>query len=434
MARRKELTEAKIRDLEARAETYSVPVDGLPLHVVVSPKGKKSYRVKFRIYPPAPSEYAPRPSPKQVEYVFPDSHVISLETAKERTRQLIESGKQGIDHREVWRIEKDELARKMKTIQADYNGYADAENPEFLKTAWDNYAATKSGVGRRHKLNIKRLWKHAEAGFGASKRTKDLTVSDVGKVKAALADTPQEFNKFRQTLFAVLELEVLEERISRNILRSKNKLTAPNPVKYRQTTLTEKGIQDFKEFYGNPENFDDIERNHARFLICILMTGQRPGMLRSLRREDDGVGNYLNLESGAMVFRKHKTAAKTTSTAETVFASEGALEIMRAAMRDSPDSPYVFGNIKAYKQEPLSEKRTEIVFRNYADKFETNSAEKLTTYSLRHTFGSTLARKNVHISMIKDQMLHSSVITTQQYIKTTEESRRQLAKSLDDLI
>lgn len=440
MARTKTLTDAKIRDLDPGPEDYYISVEGYPLRIKVSKKGTKSFVVKFYIHPKlTPDEQArakQKPKLKQVEYVLGQHPAMSLDTAKELSQQLVTSGRNGIDQRKVWAAEEAETASRMRTVQLEYLGESDPSNPEFLKTAWDTYGANKTGVSRRHSLNLVRLWKHVKKSLPETIKTADLKVSDVGKIRKDLFDRPQEFNKFRMVLFSVLETELHDGRISQNILRKRIEAVQPFPLKYRDTILTPKGENDFKAFFSDLSNFSHKQHNHARFLLTLLYTGQRPSMLRSLLKEDDGEGNFVDFKTGIMHFRRHKTAKKSTERAPAIKAPRIALNVMEAACEATPYSPYVFGshdNRKKFRDLPLSERRSQELFRQHAHRFEVDGSSQLEIYGLRHTFGTRLVDHGVPLHQVKDIMLHTSILTTQRYVRTTAETRRTLADKIDDI-
>lgn len=438
MARRRELTDLKIRNLEIKDKEYHEPVDGLPMSVRVARNGVKSYWVKFRIYPP---EEMPRgrgsAKPKQVFCSIGRVEEFDLEEAKERARKMISAGKAGIDQRKVWAKEHAEAVRQAAKEHFILNELADPGDPSFLKTAWMNYVNRKTMIKPRTKQNLKRLFNHITYCLGEGILTADLKASDVGTIKAALYDRPAEFNKFRAALYSVLESEFHDERISQNIMKKNLDDVRPHTPKFRNSALSKRGVEQFKAFYEDLENFQPQQRNHARFLLCLLYTGLRPSMLRSLLKEDNGQGNFVDLETGQLTFRQHKTIAKLTEKASALVASPTALEIMRAAADAAPYSPYVFGSLDdrtGYRHLPLSEKGTQVLFRANAHRFEVEGTEKLDIYSLRHTFGTMMVNGGIPIHQLKDQMLHESIVTTQRYVKTTAATRRALANKIDEII
>lgn len=398
------------------------------MHVRVNPTGKKVYIVKYRLYT--------RNDSKQIVHTLDDTSHLSLEDAKEKATILIRQAKRGIDQRELWRQADEQFQAEIQTAQIEAMGLADLENPAFLKTAWFNFAGLKVGIGKRHEAKLKQLWRHVVEYWNDTIRTKDVTVEKVLKVKKQLEDRPQEFNKFRMALNSVLDHELYEGRIDRNVVTR----VPPYPLKYRQTILSEKGVADFKTFFANVDQFLPKEQNHARFLLALLYTGMRPSMLRSLKKEDDGAGNYLDLTSPTgpmMVFRSHKTAKKRSEKAIYVPVSQQALLVMKAAASATPWSPYVFGSHDdraRYRDLPLSEKRNQEFFRKHVHRFETQGPEKFDLYGLRHTFGSLLVAAGIPINQVAEMMLHSNIVTTQRYIKSTDKTRQSVVERIEQII
>lgn len=438
MARKSTLTDRKIRDLEPQDKEYRVTLDELPLSITVSPRGTKTYKVKYRIYWP---EGTPQHAKyKRGQQVFPKIGRVedfTLEEAKERARAMIAAGKKGIDQVEVWEREQSDAVRQAMKEHFILNEAADPGDSSFLKTAWMNYVDRKTKITPRTKQNLRRLFKHITDCLGEGVLTADLKPSDVGTIKAALAERPAEFNKFRAALYSVLESEYHDERISQNIMKENVDDVRPHTPKLRNTVLSKRGVEQFKDFYSNLENFPQQQHNHARFLLCLLYTGLRPSMLRSLLKTDDHEGNFVDLETGQMTFRRHKTIAKLTEKASTLVASPTALEIMRAASEAAPYSPYVFGSLDdraGYRHLPLSEKGTQVLFRSHAHRFELEGSEKLEIYTLRHTFGTLMVNSGIPLHQLKDQMLHESIVTTQRYVRSTLETRKALAERIDNII
>jgi integrase len=428
MARTPRLTDAKIRDLDPQDKPYSVPVEGLPLKVVVSPKGTKSFVLKFRIY------HADR-KPQQVEAVVGTTGDMDLEEACERSRTLIASGKNGVDHRLIWKKEAAEFARQIQTEQMEALGTTDPENLEFLETAWKKFYNEKQNQAARHKAKMLGCWRHVVAHLEPTIRTKELTAADVAKIKERLAGTPQEFNKFLSALSGVLKHEIAAGRLEKYVLMGVKKY----PSQYRMTILNEKGIKQFQEFYGNMDNFAPIDQPHARFLLGLLYTGMRPKTLRTLEKVDNGTNNFVDWKrgpNGVIVIRKDKTSSKRKAPFVPVPITSQAAAIMRAASAATPWSPFIFGSNdsrKRFCEMSLSVKRTEQLFRRHATRFEVEGYEKLDIYSLRHTFGSMSAARNIPLNAVKDMMTHASVTTTEKYLKTTEQGRLAAARKIQDI-
>jgi len=434
MARQEKLTDAKIRDMEARDKPYFVPVPGSTLKVRVMPGGTKAYYLRWRVkqadgslkqigsvigYPPGQGVLKP----------------LGLDEAIAKALQLIAYGKKGIDPRPAWEAEEQADLRQSQTEQMDALGTNDPDNLEILKTAWDNYYANKKGVTPRHLRKMKNAWKQVAEHVSATIRTKDLTTAHINDMRQEMEDRPAEFNKVRMALSNVLRHEISAGRLEKYIL-----LDVPlYPPKRRMTILSEKGIKEFQAFFGDLEQFAEIDRPHARFLLGLLYTGMRPTTLRSLQKEDTQTNNFVDWKRGPhgmIVIRYDKTAKKRKEPFVPVPITEKAAAVMRAASAAAPWSPFIFGSADARKrfcEMPLSVKRTEQFFRKHADKFDVEGYGKLDIYSLRHTFGSMAAAAGIPLKSVGEMMLHTNVATTEKYVKLTDKSRLETVRKIEGL-
>lgn len=307
MARQEKLTDAKIRDMEARDKPYFVPVPGSTLKVRVMPGGTKAYYLRWRVKQADGSL-------KQIGSVIgypPGQGVLNplgLDEAVAKAHLLIAYGKKGEDPRPVWEAEEKKARQASQTEQMEALGTTDPENLEFLKSAWMNYYNNeRTDLAKRHKAKMLGCWRHVVAHLDPNIRTRDITDEHVDKVKRNMKSTPAEFDKFFLALYGVLKFEVSSGRLKKNILRGMDK----NPPKYRMTILNETGIRQFQEFYSNMENFAPIDQPHARFFLGLLYTGMRPKTLRTLQREDNGENNFVDWrrgDHGLIVIRKDKTS------------------------------------------------------------------------------------------------------------------------------
>lgn len=428
MARIPTLTDAKIRKLDPKDKPYRVSEPGLPVQIEVSPAGTKTFYTKYRVYHPDGRI-------QQVDAKVGTTGDMDLEEACERARTLKKSGRDGIDHRLIWKKEKEDFARQIQTEQMEALGTTDPENKEFLKTAWDDYYREKKGVTIRHLRKMRGAWKHIIEHLEHNIRTKDLTTADVMKIRNAMEDRPAEFNKFRMALSNVLTHEISAGRLEKYILMGVPLYTP----KRRMTILSEKGIKEFQAFFGDLEQFAEIDRPHARFLLGLLYTGMRPTTLRSLQKEDTQTNNFVDWKRGPhgmIVIRYDKTAKKRKEPFVPVPITQQAAEVMRAASAATPWSPHIFGSADARKrfcEMPLSVKRTEQFFRKHAHRFDVEGYGKLDIYSLRHTFGSMAAAAGIPLKSVGEMMLHTNVATTEKYVKLTDKSRLETVRKIEGL-
>lgn len=426
-------SDAKIRDLEPREKMYFVSFPGSNLKLRVMPGGKKAYYLRWYIKQPDGSQ-------KQIGAVIgypPGQGTLKpwgIEEALAKAHLLVAYGKKSEDLRRVWEAEEQKARQASQTEQMEVLGVNDPENKEFLKTAWDNYYANKKGVTPRHLRKMKNAWKQVAEHVSATIRTKDLTTAHINDMRQEMEDRPAEFNKVRMALSNVLRHEISAGRLEKYIL-----LDVPlYPPKRRMTILSEKGIQEFQKFFSDLEQFAEIDRPHARFLLGLLYTGMRPTTLRSLQKEDTGENNFVDWKrgNGMIVIRYDKTAKKRTEPFVPVPITQQAAEVMRAASAAAPWSPHIFGTADARKrfcEMPLSVKRTEQFFRRHAHRFDVEGYGKLDIYSLRHTFGSMAAAANIPLKAVGEMMLHTNVATTEKYVKLTDKSRLETVRKIEGL-
>ncbi|MDE3237860.1 MAG: tyrosine-type recombinase/integrase [Paracoccaceae bacterium] len=362
--------------------------------------------------------------------------ILSCDDARFKAAQLVTAARQNVDLFQQWQDEAEEAKKVRQTrILASYD-VVDLENPAFLKSAWFHHVDLKVGIKKRSREKMKGMWKHIRNNIKENILTKDLTPDHLLKIQKALEETKPEYNKFHSFLSSVLEAEVYAGRIERNIAKRVKK----HATKYRDTVLSERGVKQLKEFYSNPENFTKHEQNQARWILCVLLTGSRPSTLASLRKQDDGENNYLDLsdpENPVMVVRDHKMKRYSNLNFITINITQQAAEIMQKAINETPWSPYVFGSMDKranFSQEQISVKGREELFKKHRDSFEKEGYEPLVTYSLRHTFGTMLVAAGVPLKNVADIMLHNSIVTTQRYVKTTQRSRKDTVKRLESII
>nr|WP_319947755.1 integrase family protein [uncultured Shimia sp.] len=412
----------KTKPESKRFTIWDTQQTGFGLRIAVS--GKSSWIAKYRV--------GQGRGGKQALVTLGSPPALSADDARAKAGQLIVAGRQNIDLKDQWEAEGKQREKDRKEQILEGYGEASAQNPAYIKNAWQAAINLSTDNSPRYTRNQMRLLKHITERFGSTLKTKDLTTDDITQIKRELSATPSEFNRFRAVLYTVLENEIYEQRLDRNHL----KRIPPNPIKFRQTILTDKGIKQFKEFFFEASTFDENEQNYARFVACLLLTGQRPTMMRTLRVKDDDVSNYVNWQQGSMIFRTHKTSKIIPEKEVAIPLSNNALSIMQEASLHGPKNTFVFSSPDQrahFRDLAISEKRAQSFFRKHAEQFEKEGHEGLVLYSLRHTFGSTMANSNIPIIQVSKMMLHTSIQTTQKYLKTTWKNRLEAAERIDEV-
>lgn len=394
---------------------------GLGLRVTSA--GKKSWAAKYRV--------GKGRGGKQKFVTLGSPPTMSCDDARTLAADLIS---RGWENKDLHKKQQDEAVQEninRRTRILHELGVVDDKNPVFLKTAWKSAISMRTGVTPRYKRNLERLWKHISNEHGDMVKTKDLTAQMLIDLKEKLSDKPGEFNNFRNMLNTVLENEIFEKRLESNILNR----VKPYKAKFRDTILSEKGISDFITFYQNSDNFPKNRRNHARFILSLLLTGQRPSMLRNLKKADDRNGNHVNWKKKTMVFRNHKTSKDSNEKAAVINISPRAFDLMKNAADANPNSEYVFSthdSRKVFSEQPVSERAVQEMFGKEAHRFYAEGTDPLVVYSLRPTFGSMIVNsKDVSILQVSQMMLHKNITTTQRYLKTTEQGRKAATAHID---
>ena len=414
---KRKLSDHLVNTVKAQDKTYKIWDTVQPgLFLEVSNKGKTSWKVKYRIGKGA--------SALQKLVTLEDPRYLTCDEARAKAAELYYEGKKGVDVAHLWKEQEQEQIKASITraLDEDY-GLADPENPTFLKTAWMNTISLKPRLTPRYERNLERLWKHVADRYGDNIKTVEMTVDKINIIKKDLEETPAEFNNFRNILYSTMMNEVEDGRLQRNPV----KRVSAYVTKYREVFLSPKGIKQFKEFYSNYENVRPNQLNIARFFLCLLMTGQRPTLIRHLHKHDNGNNNFVDFEKNRLVFRNHKTDEKSQEQAIIIPVSEEVIEIMRQAKNVNPDNPYIFCSHdmrKKFNILPISEKRSQELFKKNASKFDVEGYGRFDMYCLRHTFGTHLTDQGVPITVVGKMMMHSNILTTQRYAKATEKGKQ----------
>lgn len=414
---KRKLSDHLVNTVKAQDKTYKIWDTVQPgLFLEVSNKGKTSWKVKYRIGKGA--------SALQKLVTLEDPRYLTCDEARAKAAELYYEGKKGVDVAHLWKEQEQEQIKASITraLDEDY-GLADPENPTFLKTAWMNTISLKPRLTPRYERNLERLWKHVADRYGDNIKTVEMTVDKINIIKKDLEETPAEFNNFRNILYSTMMNEVEDGRLQRNPV----KRVSAYVTKYREVFLSPKGIKQFKEFYSNYENVRPNQLNIARFFLCLLMTGQRPTLIRHLHKHDNGNNNFVDFEKNRLVFRNHKTDEKSQEQAIIIPVSEEVIETMRQAKNVNPDNPYIFCSHdmrRKFNILPISEKRSQELFKKNASKFDVEGYGRFDMYCLRHTFGTHLTDQGVPITVVGKMMMHSNILTTQRYAKATEKGKQ----------
>jgi integrase len=388
----------------------------------VEPSGKRRWIIKYRIGKgrSAPIKYA--------NIGIGDARYVDVDHARTEAKKYREHGREGRDYA-IQAVAADAAldAEFDENIQ-DAMLSEDGIHPTQLKYAWMDEVDNNVGVTEGYRNANRRYYKIIERELGIELRTADLTVEHVRSIKNKMLDRPNSFNRFRTVLISVLNRQIEAKRIQSNVA----KLVKPLQEKVRDVYLTEEGIKQFEAKFSDYAKFHHGYLNHVRALRCVLYTGQRPTTILTILRHDDGENNYVDFANKRLIIRRYKTARKSTAKAQDVLVTDKAIEIMKEA-RDAHDSPYVFANLwptKSTYGKAISWVAIGRFFEKNKAGLEKAGTDKLTVYSLRHTFGTHLYKISPDLKSVGSMMLHTTTKTTERYAKVTELMREREVKNV----
>ncbi|SPF53020.1 Integrase-recombinase protein [Candidatus Desulfosporosinus infrequens] len=169
------------------------------------------------------------------------------------------------------------------------------------------------------------------------------------------------------------------------------------PAHLDQATLTE-----FKELTL------DSPRERA-MLQTLYTTGVRVSELLHIRLDD------IKWETRQIIIHKGKS-----NKDRIVLFTSGCEERLKSYLtKRKLESPYLFAN---FKGEPLSVNWVDKQFRRYTKELKTDY--KITPHTIRHTFATHLAEKQMPQSYIQELLGHVNINTTRIYTRPSPEARK----------
>lgn len=142
-----------------------------------------------------------------------------------------------------------------------------------------------------------------------------------------------------------------------------------------------------------------------RVLIFLALTGSRPCELRIVRWSD------LDLDRGAIVLRKHKTARSLKTPRPRVIILNDCCVRLLTWIRKRQEGEFVFLNSKG---EPWTKNALNLRVR--ALRLKNGIAEDAKLYGLRHRFGTRHAAKGTPLKILAELMGHSTTRMTEHYV------------------
>ena len=153
------------------------------------------------------------------------------------------------------------------------------------------------------------------------------------------------------------------------------------------------------------------KRTQSAFCLMFLFCGMAFVDLAHLRKEDikEGILSYYRQKSGSLI------------QVEIPAEAQGLLNELAADTTE--DSPYLFPFLEGMKTGEDAYKEYNTVLGGFNRRLKILSESigihtRVTSYTIRHSFATTLKEQNVPIEMISELLGHKSIKTTQIYLKS----------------
>ena len=153
------------------------------------------------------------------------------------------------------------------------------------------------------------------------------------------------------------------------------------------------------------------KRTQSAFCLMFLFCGMAFVDLAHLRKEDikEGILSYYRQKSGSLI------------QVEIPAEAQGLLNELAADTTE--DSPYLFPFLEGMKTGEDAYKEYNTVLGGFNRRLKTLSESigirtRVTSYTIRHSFATTLKEQDVPIEMISELLGHTSIKTTQIYLKS----------------
>jgi integrase len=161
------------------------------------------------------------------------------------------------------------------------------------------------------------------------------------------------------------------------------------------------------------EEEEKLLENSSELLRSIILTALNTGMRSN---------EILNLRWDQIDFNEMRILVENTKSGKNrkIGIDPKLHDVLR--LRDN-QSPYVFPN-------PDTGKPLTTVKKSYKTACKKAGIENLRFHDLRHTFGTRIIQNGVDIETVRELMGHESYITTQRYLHTNEQRKKEAVDSL----
>ncbi len=376
------LTAKEIQAAKPKEKTYRL-FDGGGLHLEVSPKGHKWWRLKYRI----------NGKEKRISLgVYPH---ISLQEARKQRELLKEQIAKGIDpskeRKEAKQIAKDIDLKSQRTLKAVSDQY------------FDHLDTLKDKMGDRHRTRqYRRMENYVYTDPIAQKSIEDISRVDVLGIirKLTEADNHEVARRVLLLIKNIIEYAIDNEYISSNVAAG----IKPSKVIGKRSKKHYPVMTDDRELKGLLVSLDEYAGNFSTKQALRMMpyVALRPANIRFLEWGDvDLDEKAINIPASKMKMNEDHRIPITSSVKK----------ILEEMQPYSGVGKYVFPSV-THKDKPLSDNTLNVGLRRLG-----YTKEQIVSHSFRGIF-STIAHSNM-----KKHGFESLVIEAQLAHKDRNESR-----------
>lgn len=293
--------------------------------------------------------------------------------------------------------EKIENAFKYK-LQQQQNGVIAKDNKNIplykILDLYSDYSENnnKDNIHKNSKIET------IKSFFGANKPSQDIKRSDIEDFRRFLLDTKKlskaTVNKYVCVLSKAFNLAIDDNLLLINPCRGIKKLKEDNEIPRYLSTEEEKNL--FREL---PEHLKPI-------VICALQTGLRRSNILNLRWEQ------IDFDFGFIEIEKQENKGHKEIK---IPISDKLMNVFNAI--GLQEQGYVFVN-------PLTNKPYNTIRKGFLEACKRAGVKNFRFHDLRHTVGTRLIEKGVDIKTVQELFAHSSIVTTQRYLHTSVNRKR----------
>lgn len=397
-------------------------------------KKENVYPVKFRII------FQRKAIHISPGYNFTEDEFLKLD--KTRTLSLVKKRELIEDQFSVVRQAIEDILKNGDYSHKKLNSILGRGNTDNIISCFEILIADMMKTGRIGNASIYRNTKNFLTKFaGDNISFKMVTPKFLDFLQAHMKDhiTQSTASIYLRTLRSVFNWAIREKIIDPKLYPFKKNTDGAIDGKFRiidgsgtKTALTAEQVSMIRN-YEIPNNFPAMKRSRDLFLLMFNLAGISAIDMMLLR--------WKNINGNEIHFERKKTARTVkkqtiikipiTETVQTILNNYGTKD-------KSPDSfilPFMVGAETPLQIKQVAANQTRIMNKHLADISEALSLPRVSTYVSRHSYATILKNAGISVSFLQETLGHSSLQTTQNYLKGFEQKqRRDTFENLETLI